>query len=210
MRRQPTQRTENQLRLALDEIERLKADIHRISDGIGIILTTATSGSGPSDGPPTTPGAGVEPLPHVLYGSKHARSLRVTAGTGLNINFEQGQIWMGGSFYSIGAGSAAMADDDTNYVFVNAAGAVDDNVASFPSDCTPLAEVVTVAGAIVSVTDRRSYLAGGVHMGGGGSLPAYTITNENTDRTFDANAVTLHELADVVATIAADVATLHP
>ena len=209
MRRQPTQRTENQLRLALDEVERLKADIHRISDGIGIVLTTTTSGSGPSDGPPSTPGAGVEPLPHVLYGSKHSRSLRVTAGAGLNIDFEQGQEWVLGVFYTIAAGSLAMADDDTNYVFVNTSGVVAVNTTGFPATSTPLAEVVTASGAIVSVADRRSYLAGGAHTGGG-SLPAYTIINANTDRAFDANAVTLHELADVVATIAADIATLHP
>lgn len=33
---------------------------------------------------------------------------------------------------------------------------------------------------------------------------AYTVTNAATDRTFDANAVTLHELADVVATVIDD------
>jgi hypothetical protein len=33
---------------------------------------------------------------------------------------------------------------------------------------------------------------------------AYTVTNATTDRTFDANATTIHELADVVATIIED------
>ncbi len=166
MRRQPTLQTQNQNRLALDEIERLKADIRRFSDGSGLVITTPTTGSGPTDGPPTTPGAGVEPLPHVLYGSKHTRSLRVTAATGLDIDFEQGQEWVAGVFYSISAGSLTMADDDTNYVFVNTSGAVAVNTTGFPSNSTPLAEVVTVAGAITSVADRRSYLAGGVHGGG--------------------------------------------
>jgi hypothetical protein len=37
-----------------------------------------------------------------------------------------------------------------------------------------------------------------------GPTSAYTVTNAATDRTFDANAVTLHELADVVATVIDD------
>jgi hypothetical protein len=166
MRRQPTFRTENLLRLALDEIERLKADVRRFSDGSGLVITTPTTGSGPTDGPPTTPGAGVEPLPHVLYGSKHTRSLRVTAGTGLNIDFEQGQEWMGGVFYAIAAGSLLMTDAATNYVFVNTSGVVAANTSGFPSNSTPLAEVVAAGGIITSVADRRSYLAGGVHGAG--------------------------------------------
>ncbi|KKK70655.1 hypothetical protein LCGC14_2921790, partial [marine sediment metagenome] len=168
MRRQPTLQTQNQNRLALDEIERLKADIRRFSDGSGLVITTPTTGSGPTDGPPTTPGAGVEPLPHVLYGSKHTRSLRVTAATGLDIDFEQGQEWVAGVFYSIAAGSLTLADDDTSYVFVDTSGAVTDNTTGFPSQSTPLAVVVTAAGAITSVSDRRSYLLPGA--GASGSL----------------------------------------
>lgn len=166
MRRQPTLQTENLLRLTADEVERLKADIRRFSDGSGLVVTTPTTGSGPTDGPPTTPGAGVEPLPHVLYGSKHTRSLRVTAGAGLNINFEQGQEWVAGVFYTIAADSLAMTDNTTNYVFVNTSGAVAVNTTGFPSQSTPLAEVVTSGGDITSVADRRSYLAGGVHGAG--------------------------------------------
>lgn len=35
-------------------------------------------------------------------------------------------------------------------------------------------------------------------------LPLYTVTNGSTDRAFDANSVTLNELADVVATLITD------
>jgi len=34
--------------------------------------------------------------------------------------------------------------------------------------------------------------------------PAYTITNDTTDRTYDANATTVEELADIVATLYRD------
>ncbi len=184
MRRQPTLQTQNQNRLALDEIERLKADIRRFSDGSGLVITTPTTGSGPTDGPPTTPGAGVEPLPHVLYGSKHTRSLRVTAATGLDIDFEQGQEWVAGVFYSISAGSLTMADDDTNYVFVNTSGAVAVNTTGFPSNSTPLAEVVTAGGTITAVNDRRSYLLPGA--GTSGSLhDADQIIDADTDTSIE-------------------------
>ena len=44
----------------------------------------------------------------------------------------------------------------------------------------------------------------------GRSSAAYAVTNGATDRAFDANAVTLHELADVVGTLIADLQTYGP
>lgn len=38
---------------------------------------------------------------------------------------------------------------------------------------------------------------------------SYTITNDNTDRTFDANAESILETADVVATLIRDLAALN-
>lgn len=199
MRRAPDSRIENSITLAHAEIRRIKDMLARITDGRGLVID---QGTGVGD---TTPP--VEAGPHTLYGVKHTRAFRVTDGGGLDVDYEQGQIWMGGSFYSIGAGSLTLADDDVNYVFVNAAGAVADNVAGFPSNSAPLAQVTTVAGDITALVDRRAYLSALLQ---GGALPAYTVTNSNVDRTFDANATTLHELADVVATLIADVGTLHP
>ena len=41
------------------------------------------------------------------------------------------------------------------------------------------------------------------------SLPAYTITNDTTDRAIDANNVNLDELADVVSTLIKDMANIY-
>ncbi len=161
VRRYRTARPENELKLALAEIERLKAITTRITDGREIVLI-----------PGDDPGAGEIPpmavADHVLYGSKHTRSFRVTAAEGVSlvISYEQGQIWIGGSFFSIVAGTLLMTDATTNYVFVNNAGAVASNTTSFPSDSVPLATVVTAAGDITSVNDRRSYLVQGGFGGG--------------------------------------------
>lgn len=200
MRRQPSDRPENVLALAVAEIERIKALLSRITDGYELVVSTGTA-----EGDTALP---VEAGAHTLYGVKHTRALRVTDGGVLDVDYEQGQIWVGGIFYSIGAGSLTLANNDTSYVFVDNAGTVADNVTGFPADCAPLALVVAAAGDIVSITDRRSYLAAGVHVARG-TLPAYTVTNSVVDRTFDADATTINELADILATLINDVATMH-
>lgn len=158
MRREPAARPENQVALALAEIERIKALLVKVTDGNQLVIET-----GAGEGDTTAP---VEAAAHTLYGVKHTRSFRATDGGGLNVDYEQGQIWIGGTFYSVVAGTTAMADDTTNYVFVNNAGAVADNATGFPGDCWPIAEVTTVAGDITALADRRSYSAQGVFGGG--------------------------------------------
>ncbi len=37
-----------------------------------------------------------------------------------------------------------------------------------------------------------------------GNVPEYTITNDKKDRAIDANATSIHELADVVSTLVKD------
>lgn len=158
MRRGPETRPEHVLALAVAEIERIKATLTRLTDGRILVIDTGTGGSD------TTPPP--ESAAHVLYGSKHTRALRVTDGGGLNINFEQGQIWIGGTFFSIVAGVLLMTDAATNNVFVNTAGAVASNTTTFPEGSVPLATVVTAAGGITSVNDRRSYLLPGAASAG--------------------------------------------
>jgi hypothetical protein len=158
MRRQPLTRPENVLALAVAEIERIKALLSRVTDGRSVVVET---GTGPGD--TTVP---VEAGTHTLYGIKHTRAFRVTDGGGLDIDYEQGQTWTGGSFYSVGAGSLTLDDNTTNYVFINSAGAVAYNATGFPADSTPLAQVTTVAGDITALVDRRSYLLPGAGMSG--------------------------------------------
>lgn len=155
MRRAPSERPENKLSWAIAEIERLKALTTRITDGRSIVFTSGGTGD-PAPG---------EVSEHVLYGSKHTRSLRVTAadGVSLQVNIEQGQVWINGVFTVIAAGSLMMVDATTNYVFVGSAGVVTSNTTGFPDNSITLATVVTAGGDISSVNDRRSYLTPGIH-----------------------------------------------
>lgn len=176
VRRNRIDRTELQLALHISEIERLQAIMAKITDGRSLVLTP----SDPDGGGPTTPP--IEGAAHVLYGSKHSRALRVTDNGGISIAFEQGQIWISGTFFSIVAGTLALTDNATNYVFVNNAGAVADNTTGFPTDSAPMAQVTTVAGDITAVADRRAYLSAGAH--GGGAVLGNPLTvgvDDNTD-----------------------------
>src|SRR3990172_1371645 len=112
MRRQPAQRHENLVAYALDEIERLKSLVVRNFDGREIVAIPGSGGTSPV----------FEAGAHVLYGSKHTRSGRVTADTGLDVDFEQVQVWVLGVFYDIAAGSLTLTDNATNYVYVDNTG----------------------------------------------------------------------------------------
>jgi len=161
MRRALNLQPQNQLALALAEIDRLKAIMTRITDGREITFI-----------PGDDPGAGnippVEVSEHVLYGGKHTRAFQVTAAAGISlvVTIQQGQAWIGGTFFAPAELTLLMTDATTNFVFVNAAGAVATNVVSFPEDSIPLAEVVTAGGDITAVNDRRSYLLPGASAGG--------------------------------------------
>ena len=173
VRRSLSNRPEIALSLALAEIERLKAITSRITDGRQIVLIPG-AGAGPSagGGDEDEGGGGIPPVAtsaHVLYGAKHTRSFRVTAAEGISlvIFYGEGQIWQGGTFITVAAGTLMMTDATTNYVFVQAGG-VATNTTGFPLISTPLAEVVTAGGTITAVNDRRSYLLPGA--GTSGSL----------------------------------------
>ena len=155
MRRAPGSRPEDNVALALAEVGRIKDILSRITDGRGLVVEPGT-GSVDTTVPPETSG-------HTLYGVKHTRSFRVSDGGGLNVDYEQGQIWVAGTFYSVGSGTLALADNTTNYVFINGSGAMADNATGFPNDSWPVAQVTTVAGDITVIADRRSYAAQGVH-----------------------------------------------
>jgi hypothetical protein len=190
MRRQPLDRPELILALAVAEIERIKALLARVTDSRGLVVATGT-GSGDTT-PPVETGA------HTLYGVKHTRAFRVTDGGGLDIDYEQGQIWTGGSFYSIVAGLLTMDDNDTNYVFINSGGAVAYNVTGFPADGVPLAQVTTVAGDITAIADRRSYLLPGASVIGS-SHDASLIIDDDSDTSFETEQVADEDIIRLTA-----------
>ncbi len=156
MRRTPNLRQENQLALALAEIERLKSITTRVTDG-RVIVTIQGSDPGAGEVPPLATSE------HVLFGSKHTNSFFVTAAEGISLTIfiQAGQVWAGGTFRDLAATTLQMTDATTNYVYVSAAGAITSNVVSFPADGAALATVVTAGGDITSVNDRRSYLTTG-------------------------------------------------
>lgn len=67
-------------------------------------------------------------------------------------------------------------------------------------------DVEELKQAIIAATDRLNAIGGYL------TLPAspadYTVTNALTDRTYNANSTTTDELADVIATIIADLTSL--
>lgn len=155
---------------ALDDIERLKELMSRVTDGRGIAILPSGTGTTPV----------VEGGAHVLYGSKHIGSLKVTNGGGLNAAYESGQVRLGtddADFYLIAAGIVALTNTATNYVFVDNTGVVAANTTGFPSDGIMLAKAVAAGGVITSITDRRAYLAAG----GGGTGPHDILSVTHTD-----------------------------
>jgi len=67
-----------------------------------------------------------------------------------------------------------------------------------------LSNVTGTSGQILRVKSDES----GFEMFTPAGLPTYTITNDTTDRTIDADVTTADELADVLATLIKDITTL--
>jgi hypothetical protein len=153
MRKQAGYRESELLAYALAEIELLKSSLFRLSDGRQLVLAPGSSTG-------TTPA--VEAAGHVLYGSKHTKSLRVTAGSGLSVDYEDGAALINGVYYPVGAGTlAGLTDNTTNYIFVDSSGDPAANDTGFPAACVQLAEVTTVDGEAAVINDRRAYLSSG-------------------------------------------------
>lgn len=163
-------RSETSLASAWVEIQRLKKLTNHITDGRDLVIN-------PDSGGTTPPVSSAE---HVLYGSKHTKSLRVTdALSGLNVDYEDGQAFVLGVFYAISASSLTLTNNATNYVFINSAGTIAFNTTGFPAVCVRLAVVVTASGAVSTVTDQRSYVDSGPHLGLQAALRFYDLDNSN-------------------------------
>jgi hypothetical protein len=82
-------------------------------------------------------------------------TLLVTAGTGLNANYTAGVVTLAtGAQQAIAAGSVSLTASTTNWVFVDASGAVAVST-SVPLLGVVLASVVTTATVVSTVTDLR-------------------------------------------------------
>ncbi len=85
-----------------------------------------------------------------------ADALRVSSGGGLNVNVFGGSYRLNGTIVNYSGGSAAVAPSANQVIFFGSGG-LTVSQAGFPigSSYIPLAEVLTSAGSVVTVTDRR-------------------------------------------------------
>ncbi|NJR37750.1 MAG: hypothetical protein HC781_01590 [Leptolyngbyaceae cyanobacterium CSU_1_4] len=82
-------------------------------------------------------------------------ALKVSAGSGLNITFEGGAVTLPlGTILTIAPGTLVMANNATNFVFVNESGAVASSLI-YPVVGVMLASVTTVGGTITTIVDLR-------------------------------------------------------
>jgi hypothetical protein len=83
--------------------------------------------------------------------------------SGLNFAYLGGVYRNNTNIATIAAGSIALTDDATNYIFVDvSAGAIAANTTGFTAGDIPLFTVVTATGAITNVTDNRTLLSADV------------------------------------------------
>lgn len=81
--------------------------------------------------------------------------------SGLDFAYGAGRVRDDNTVTSVAAGTVTLTDATTNYVEVSSAGTVSANTTGFTAGAIPLYTVVTAAGAISTVTDRRAFLAVG-------------------------------------------------
>src|SRR5574337_2053994 len=88
--------------------------------------------------------------------------------TGLTYGYQAGFIRQDNVTTSVAAGTVALAASATNYVEVNGTGTVSVNQTGFTTGRYPLAQVVTGASSITTITDKRGLItvaASGVQLG---------------------------------------------
>jgi hypothetical protein len=83
--------------------------------------------------------------------------------SGLNFAYLGGVYRNDATIATIAAGSIELADNITNYIFLDVSvGAIATNATGFESGDIPLFTVITAAGAITNVTDNRTLMAANV------------------------------------------------
>lgn len=112
-----------------------------------------------------------------LY-SKGSDRLKVYVATGLNVTIGAGTYRVGSTEGNYAGGTVAMTNNATNYVQIDSSGVIQVSTSAWNSNYTRLAIVVTVSGAVTSVTLWRNDAIGGV-MGASGfkNISATTYTN---------------------------------
>lgn len=96
--------------------------------------------------------------------------------TGLTYGYQAGVIRQDNLTTSVAAGTVALAASATNYVEINGTGTVSANTSGFTAGRYPLAQVVTGASSITTITDKRGLIAVGAS---GISLGAVNVFTKN-------------------------------
>jgi hypothetical protein len=81
-----------------------------------------------------------------------------TNTAGLSFYYYEGKIMAANTTFSVDAGYVTLTNNTTNYVEVNNEGVVSKNTTGFTNGSIPLYTIVTLSGAISTVTDNRSYM----------------------------------------------------
>src|SRR5581483_1731168 len=79
------------------------------------------------------------------------------SGAGLSLTLTAGTSFINGMIYRVGASTLTMANNTTNYVYLDSTGNPATKTTTFTAGDIPIATVVTSGGAITSVEDERNY-----------------------------------------------------
>jgi len=81
-----------------------------------------------------------------------------TAGAGLTLNLASGTAFCSGAIANYAGGTLAVTNNTTNYVYLDTAASCvpASNTTGFTSATVPIGTVVTLTGAITTITDQRS------------------------------------------------------
>src|SRR5574337_920082 len=88
--------------------------------------------------------------------------------TGLTYGYQAGVIRQDNVVTAVAAGTVALTASSTNYVEINGTGTVSSNTTGFTAGRYPLAQVVTGASSITTITDKRGLItvaSSGVSLG---------------------------------------------
>lgn len=133
----------------------------------------------------------------------------VATTTGLTYGYKAGSIRNDNAPVDVAAGTVALTASTTNYVEVSGAGAISANTSGFTSGRFPMAQVVTGASTITTITDKRGFANAGVSGSSGREVltadrtyyVATTGSDSNNGLAVGTPFLTIQKACDVAATL---------
>jgi len=124
-----------------------------------------------------------------LYSAGSDR-LKVYAASALNVNVGAGTYRVGSTEWNYAGGVVAMTNNATNYVQIDSTGTIQVSTSAWNANYTRLAIVVTVSGAVTSITKWRNDAVGWVMGASGFDNITSTTYTKGLLTSFDADTVT--------------------